>query len=413
MSVLFNWNSIISAFSNDPLRSAEYQHGPQHPERRYGPPSQITLDAVVDDFRPVTAPGLWSAWNDRLVGTAIILGAVWILLIWGYLRRGKKTASNALPPLMLQNGDAKAQESRSHFERILSQRLEAIEQQVQKAAAVTKRVEALEARMKLDQDAIESMHRSMAQRMEALEEGIRTIDGKQLDMEASHIVQRGLSQRLETLESGLQTIDSKTRSASQRIESIDDSVRVIDSRTKAISQRVEAVEDSVGSIDGQATLLSHDLSRGSLAIEKLQRQVKMLPDAEKFKGLSRAWDTRFKKAEAKIEQYKTTLDETLAERAQAAALTLSPMDTQEIEPSGPYADMYGSYDFDMISPSPSTRSQSSVSHTRTYSTVSSSPPSGIPMTPERRRIEMAGFREMTFSSKQKQLHPRHSFGNTK
>lgn len=312
MSVLFNWNSIISAFSNDPLRSTEVQHGPQ-PEKRYVP-SQLTLDALVDDFRPGTAP--WSAWNERFIGTAIILGAVWILLVWGYLRRGKKAQPTAtLPPLTIPNGDLKTEESRAEFDKLLLQRIEAIEQQVQKAAAeqletieteirkgFNKRVEALEARMKADQEAIDGMHSALAQRMEALEEGIRTIDSKQLDMEASHIVQRSLSQRLESLEGSLQGIDSKTRASTQRIESIDDSIRVIDSRTKAISQRVEAVEDSVGSIDGQATLLSHDLSRGGLAIEKLQRQVKMLPDAEKFKGLSRAWETRFKKVETKIEQ---------------------------------------------------------------------------------------------------------------
>ncbi len=310
MSVLFNWNSIISAFSNDPLQPRP-QPGPQ-PENQYAL-SEFTLDTLVNDFNhPVVTP--WG-WAERFTGTAILLGTFWLLFFWLYSRRGKNANLEAPLRRAIQNGAVKSQELQTQFEKYLLQRIDAVEHQIEKASkeqfdtieteirkGLNKRVEALEARIKLDQEAIDDMHRALTQRMEALEECIQAIDGKQLDLEASHIVQRGLNQRLEAVEGTLQAIDNKARSSSQRIEAIDDSVRVIDSRTKALSQRVEAVEDSAGTIDGQTTLLAHDLSRGSLAIEKLQRQVKMLPDAEKFKGLSRAWETRFKKVEAKIEQ---------------------------------------------------------------------------------------------------------------
>ncbi|RYP62625.1 hypothetical protein DL769_007231 [Monosporascus sp. CRB-8-3] len=364
---------------------------------------------------------------------AIVLGTVCMLLVWRYLRRNR-TDLEPLPPLANQdeaikilqrNCTKQVEEARSQFEKSLSQRIEALEKQFQNALSeqskaieenfrkgLNKRVEALEARMKLDQEAIEGAHGTLRQGMETLEECIRSIDGKQLDLEATLIVQRGLNHRLEKVEGTLQTTDGKTRALSQRVEAIDDSSRVLDSRSKSISQRLEAVEDTVGSMDGQAALLSHDVSRGSLAVEKLQKQVKLLPDAEKFKGLSRAWDARFKKMEAKLEQCQRKLEETLEERAETPSLTVSPMESQEIQPTGVFENRRHSYspydDFvSMIPTPPSVRSMSSNSHTRTYSTTSSSPTASMPMTPERKRIDMAGFREMTFSSRQKLL-PRSS-----
>ncbi|RYO92517.1 hypothetical protein DL766_003218 [Monosporascus sp. MC13-8B] len=364
---------------------------------------------------------------------AIVLGTICMLLVWRYLRRNR-TDLEPLPPLANQdeaikilqrNCTKQVEEARSQLEKSLSRRVEALEKQFQNALSeqskaieenfrkgLNKRVEALEARMKLDQKAIEGAHGTLRQGMETLEECIRSIDSKQLDLEATLIVQRGLNHRLEKVEGTLQTTDGKTRALSQRVEAIDDSSRVLDSRSKSISQRLEAVEDTVGSMDGQAALLSHDVSRGSLAVEKLQKQVKLLPDAEKFKGLSRAWDARFKKMEAKLEQCHLKLEETLEERAETPSLTVSPMESQEIQPTGVFENRRHSYspydDFiSMIPTPPSVRSMSSSSHTRTYSTTSSSPTASMPMTPERKRIDMAGFREMTFSSRQKLL-PRSS-----
>ncbi|KAI1750211.1 hypothetical protein F4782DRAFT_510347 [Xylaria castorea] len=239
--------------------------------------------------------------------------------------------------------------------------------------------------------------------MEAFEGYVRTIDAKQLDQEANSIAQRTLGQRLDTVEEGFRTVESKTRASAQRIEAMDDSVRVIDSRAKALSQRVEAAEDNLNESQGQLTLLSHDVNRGGSVIEKLQRQVKMLPDSEKFKSLSRTLEAKLKKLEAKLEEAEAALEEHLAEPP--PSLTWSQIESVEIEPSGPlYTRPYAqSFDDSVTSPSwSSVRSLSTGSHTRTYSTVSSSP-ALPPMTPERKRIDAAGFRETTFSSRQKLL----------
>ena len=301
------------------MSGAAYEDPPEASAHRYaqtrpGP----TLETQVGEFRgaQILDDAPWT-WDDQLtIGTTVLCAFLTLLACLYIRRRSQRRKAEASPT---RNGKIKAildaNGGQSMEDKPLGQRVEALEQLFRQVSAeqfetieteirkgLNKRVEALETRIKLDQEAIEDIHRALTQRMEALEECIKTIDSKHLDVEATHIVQRGLTQRLEAAEGTLQTVDSKARASVQRLESIDDSVRVIDSRSKALSQRVEAVEDSVGSIDGQTTLLSHDLSRGSLAIEKLQRQVKMLPDAEKFKGLSRAWETRFKKMETKIEQ---------------------------------------------------------------------------------------------------------------
>ncbi|KAI1130772.1 hypothetical protein F5Y10DRAFT_275959 [Nemania abortiva] len=286
------------------------------------------------------------------------------------------------------------------FQKVLSEQTEFIEEHVRRS--LNKRIETLEVRIKLDQEALDDVHRALSERMEAFEGYVRTIDAKQLDQEANSIAQLTLSQRLDTVEENFRNVDNKARSSAQRIEAIDDSVRVIDSRAKALSQRVEAAEDNLNTTDAQVTLLSHDVNRGSSIIENLKRQVKMLPDSEKFKGLSRAWEAKLKKLEAKLDETHSSLEEHLAEPP--PSLTWSHIESVEIEPSGPlYTRPHAlSFDGSVISPSSSSvRSHSTNdSHTRSYSTVSSSP---APMTPERKRIDTAGFRETTFSSRQKLL----------
>lgn len=230
----------------------------------------------------------------------------------------------------------------TQYQQALKEQTDAVEEQVRKS--LNKQVETLEVRIKLDQEAFNNVHRMLSERMEAFENYVRTIDSKHLDQEANSIAQHTLSQRLDAVEEGSRNIDSKARSLSQRIEAIDDSVRVIDSRAKALSQRVEAAEDNLNSTDGQVTLLSHDVNRGSSVLEKLQRHVKsklslrnfnvpgfyakpnpshlhhrccafseleqsiligrliVLPDSEKFKGLSRSWEAKLKRLETKIDE---------------------------------------------------------------------------------------------------------------
>ncbi|KAI0466313.1 hypothetical protein F4859DRAFT_497707 [Xylaria cf. heliscus] len=368
----------------------------------------------------------WSAISenptDQFTIGAVLLSTV---LLWLWVRRRKRRRYAATQALIdgdetlsaikkdfAQRTEAfenqldqalkrQAEALEERFKQALREQSELIEEQVRKS--FNKRVETLEVRIKLDQEALNDVHRVLSERMEAFEGYVRTIDAKQLDQEANSIAQRTLSQRLDSVEDGFRHVDSKTRASAQRIEAMDDSVRVIDSRAKALSQRLEAAEDNLNETQGHMTLLSHDVNRGSSVVEKLQRQVKMLPDSEKFKGLSRTWEAKLKKLEAKLEQTETALEDHLAESS--PSLTWSHIESVEIEPSGPlYTQPYSqSFDGSVISPSPSSvRSLStSGSHTRTYSTVSSSP---LPLTPpERKRIDTAGFRETTFSSRQKLL----------
>jgi methyl-accepting chemotaxis protein len=166
----------------------------------------------------------------------------------------------------------KVEDLEEQFQKVVDEQVENVEEHVRKS--FNKRVEELEVRIKLDQQALDDVHRALSERMEAFEGYVRTIDAKQLDQEANSIAQRTLGQRLDAVEESCRNVDTKARASAQRIEAIDDSVRVIDTRAKALSQRIEAAEDNLNTTEGQVTLLSHDVNRGSSVIEKLQRQVK-------------------------------------------------------------------------------------------------------------------------------------------
>ncbi|KAK5632554.1 hypothetical protein RRF57_008268 [Xylaria bambusicola] len=475
MPAFVDWNSLLfgSSPDNEPRRQQKVASNPEldasHPEH---PGSNNALheneipeeslperedivpqiinseDLILETVVPETVgsrvtalPGathwsavLDSAKNDQFTIGAIVLGSLLLWLLFGRRKRLpappapsqplsdqeeildaiKKDFAQRTEALEKQHDQALKQQLEAleeRFQKVLSEQSEAIEEHVRKI--FNKRVEALEVRIKLDQEALNDVHRALSERMEVFEGFVQTIDAKQLDQEANSIAQRTLGQRLDTVEEGLGNVDAKARASSQRIEALDDSVRVIDSRAKALSQRLEAAEDNLNTTDAQVTLMSHDVNRGSSVIEKLQRQVKMLPDSDKFKGLSRTWEAKLKKLEAKLEETEKTLEEHLAEPP--STLTWSQIESVEIEPSGPlYTRPYSqSFDGSVVSPSSSSvRSAStSGSHTRTYSTVSSSPaPVPLtpmsPMTPERRRIDSVGFRDTTFSSRQKFLASR-------
>ncbi|KAI3328108.1 hypothetical protein HD806DRAFT_485107 [Xylariaceae sp. AK1471] len=370
----------------------------------------------------------WSAFprgtNDQITYGVIFLGTVFIWLWLGRRKRSYAASRRLIDQeealsVIKRDFAQRTEALEKQFDEALKQQVEALEEQFQKVVSeqselveeavrksFNKRVETLEVRIKLDQEALDDVHRALSERMEEFEGYVRTIDAKQLDQEANSIAQRTLGQRLDTVEEGFRNIDTKARASAQRIEAIDDSVRVIDSRAKALSQRIEAAEDNLNTTDGQVTLMSHDVNRGSSVIEKLQRQVKMLPDSEKFKGLSRTWEVKLKKLEAKLDETQKALEEHLAEPP--PSLTWSHIESVEIEPSGPvYTTRPHALSFDgsVISPSSSSvRSHSTAgSHARSYSTMSSSPALHSPMTPERRRIDSVGFRETTFSSRQKLL----------
>ncbi|KAI1108292.1 hypothetical protein F5Y14DRAFT_93984 [Nemania sp. NC0429] len=356
--------------------------------------------------------------NDQFTIGAVILGTAFLWLLFGRRKRNhassrrladgedlsvvKKDFAERTEALEKQLGQALKKQAEAlevRFQQVLIEQSNAIEEEVRKS--LNKRVETLEVRIKLDQEALEDVHRALSERLEAFEGYVQTIDAKQLDQEANSIAQLTLSQRLDTVEENFRNVENKARSSAQRIEAIDDSVRVIDSRAKALSQRVEAAEDNLNTTDAQVTLLSHDVNRGSSVIEKLQRQVKMLPDSEKFKGLSRTWEAKVKKLETKLDETHSALEEHLAEPP--PSLTWSQIEFVEIEPSGPLYARPHSLSFDESIASPSSSSvRSHSTNGRTYSTVSSSP-AFPPMTPERKRIDTAGFRETTFSSRQKLL----------
>ncbi|KAI0913610.1 hypothetical protein F4824DRAFT_81290 [Ustulina deusta] len=428
------WNALPeSAIPEEPLPETE-----SIVPRIITPESVISESVISGGVVPETVgpPGTllrpaahWSAvlesTNDQLTVGAVLLGSVLLWLLVGRRKKGyvasrrltdQEETLNAIQKDFAQRTDAldkqhdqalkrQAESLEERFQQVLSERSEVIEEHVRKS--FNKRVETLEVRIKLDQEALNDVHRALSERMEVFESYVRTIDAKHLDEEANSIAQRALSQRLDTVEESFKHVDSKARASSQRIEALDDSVRVIDSRAKALSQRLEAAEDNLNTTDGQVTLMSHDVNRGSSVIEKLQRQVKMLPDSEKFKGLSRTWEAKLKKLEAKLDETQKTLEEHLAEPP--PSLTWSHIESVEIEPSGPlYTRPHAlSFDGSVVSPSSSSvRSHSTTdSHARTYSTVSSSP-ALAPMTPERRRIDTVGFRDTTFSSRQKLLASR-------
>lgn len=229
--------------------------------------------------------------NDQFTVGVVLLGTVFLWLLFGRRKRNRAHSrrltdgddlnvvkkdfserTEALEKQLEQALKKQAEALEVRFQQVLSEQSNAIEEEVRKS--LNKRVETLEVRIKLDQEALEDVHRALSDRLEAFEGYVRTIDAKQLDQEANSIAQLTLSQRLDTVEENFRNVENKARSSAQRIEAIDDSVRVIDSRAKALSQRVEAAEDNLNTTDAQVTLLSHDVNRGSSIIEKLQRQVK-------------------------------------------------------------------------------------------------------------------------------------------
>ncbi|KAI1279782.1 hypothetical protein F5Y07DRAFT_357804 [Xylaria sp. FL0933] len=401
-------------------------------------PESMVPETVVPQSKLLGGATHWRAVlensNDQFTIGAIVLVSL-VLWLWVGRRKRRPVASlrsadqeeaiktikkdfaQRMEALQKQHDQALKQQAEAleeRFKQVLNEQSEGIEEHVRKS--LNKRVETLEVRIKLDQEALNDVHRALSGRMEVFESYVQTIDAKHLDQEANSIAQRTLSQRLDNVEESVKNVDAKARASSQRIEAMDDSVRVIDSRVKALSQRLEAAEDNLNTTDGQVTLMSHDVNRGSSVIEKLQRQVKMLPDSEKFKGLSRTWESKLKKLEAKLDETQKSIEEHLAEPP--PSLSWSHIESIEIEPCGPLYTRPHSLSFDgsVISPSSSSvRSHStSGSHTRTYSTVGSSPVTTplTPMTPERRRIETAGFRDTTFSSRQKFLtHRTESWSN--
>ncbi|KAK8110677.1 uncharacterized protein PG998_007134 [Apiospora kogelbergensis] len=335
-----------------------------------------------------------------------------------------------------QDLDDKVKAIESHVQKSLGQRLEEIDDDVRRRLKQSVEIFEDGLRTKLNKESFDAIYREVSIRVEALEEGVRIMDGKQLDVEAATIVQRALGQRLNTVEETMRAVEGKTRTTSQRADAFDDSLRVIDSRTKAMSQRLEAVEDNMGNIDAQTTLLSHDVTRGEKAIENVQRQVRTLPDNERMKEFSEIWETKFLEIEAKVEEFEGERTKLLEDIQRGPTLTWSRMDSQEIEPSGPlytqqeeehtedededdYVDPLMSpehhtfnYNSNMAfmppTPSPSDRSRSrgSRSSDSFYIKRSTPTPTSASSQSKRKRLEAAGFTDTTFASRQRLFHSR-------
>ncbi|KAK6855561.1 hypothetical protein PG995_007712 [Apiospora arundinis] len=332
-----------------------------------------------------------------------------------------------------QDLDDKVKAIEGHAQKSLGQRLEEIDDDVRRRLKQSVEIFEDGLRTKLNKESFDAIYREVSIRVEALEEGVRIMDGKQLDVEAATIVQRALGQRLNVVEETLRTVEGKTRTSGQRADAFDDSLRVIDSRTKAMSQRLEAVEDNMGSIDAQTTLLSHDVNRGEKAIESVSRQVRTLPDNEKMKEFSDVWESKFREIEAKVEEFEGERMKLLEDATRSPTLTWSRMDSQEIEPSGPlYAPQTDDEDDDdddepeqLMSPQhhtfnydsnsaflPPTPSPSDRSHSSRGSRVSDSfymkrsTPTPTSSMSKRKRLEAAGFTDTTFASRQRLFHSR-------
>ncbi|KAI2622871.1 hypothetical protein GGS21DRAFT_534448 [Xylaria nigripes] len=447
MPVFIDWDHLLFG---SPPRTATRQQLPPHPQRDtshskilesrnslvedVGPESAVRESVVTEPkllgdgglgsqssaAESVATPEHWRlitmCENDQLLVAVIFLTTALYCVWFGFSRRKESyTASQCL---------AVTQDPLDIIKRDFTQRTEALEQQLNQSLndqikvateqfqkvmdglriSLNKRIETLENRIRLDQEALDRVHRALSERMSAFEGYVRTIDAKHLDQEANHIGQRMLCQRLDIVEESFRHVDAKARASAQRIEVIDDSVRVVDSRAKALSQRIEAVEDEWNSRDDRLTLLSHDVNRGTSVIEKLRKQVKTLPDSDQFKGLSRSWETKLQKLETELEETRKALDEHVT--VPPPSLTWSHIESVEIEPcgvqyTGPQAQFPDEF---VVSPSSSVHSYStSGSYTRSVSTASTSPATRSPMTPERKRFDLAGFRETTFSSRQKLL----------
>lgn len=344
-----------------------------------------------------------------------------------------------------QDLDDKVKAIEGHVQKSLGQRLEDIDDDVRRRLKQSVEVFEDGLRTKLNKESFDGIYREVSLRVEALEEGVRIMDGKQLDVEAATIVQRALGQRLNTVEETLTAVEGKTRTSGQRADAFDDSLRVIDSRTKAMSQRLEAVEDNIGSIDAQTTLLSHDVTRGEKAIEGVSRQVKALPDNDRLKEFSDMMESKISDIEAKLEELEGERMKMLEDAERKATLTWSRMDSQEIEPSGPLytrtaeepetedederdhvnalglgqtpehpsqTDNFFAYTpahghFMPPTPSPSDRSKSSRSSRSSDSFyMKRSTPTPTSAWSKRKRLEAAGFTDTTFASRQRLFHSR-------
>ncbi|KAK7965811.1 uncharacterized protein PG986_000088 [Apiospora aurea] len=340
-----------------------------------------------------------------------------------------------------QDLDDKVKAIEGHVQKSLGQRLEDIDDDVRRRLKQSVEVFEDGLRTKLNKESFDGIYREVSLRMEALEEGVRIMDSKQLDVEAATIVQRALGQRLNTVEETLGAVEGKTRTSGQRADAFDDSLRVIDSRTKAMSQRLEAVEDNMGSIDATTTLLSHDVNRGEKAIESVSRQVKTLPDNDRLKEFSDIMETKFSEIEAKLEELEGERMKLLEDAQRSPELTWSRVDSQEIEPSGPvytnpelfkdpdlythpegiehtpdhHSDKFFAFTpahgghFMPPTPSPSDRSQSSRASRSSGGSSDSfymkRKTSSSSMS-KRKRLEAAGFTDTTFASRQRLFHSR-------
>ncbi|KAI0205732.1 hypothetical protein F4808DRAFT_242970 [Astrocystis sublimbata] len=316
------------------ISQSVFSESEKEKEKESSVPEVLVPESAVPET--VTPPALsWRAISENPNDQFTIGGAVLLCTIffWLWLRRKRRHAdvkrlvdgdealsamrkdfaqrTEAFDKQLDQSLKRQAESLEARFKQALKEQSEIIEENARKS--FNKRVETLEVRIQLDQEALNDVHRALSERMEAFEGFVQMIDAKQLDQEANNIAQRTLSQRLDVTEEGLKNVENKARASAQRIEAMDDSVRVIDTRAKSLSQRVEAAEDNLNETEGQITLLSHDVNRGSSVIEKLQRQVKMLPDSEKFKGLSRTWEAKLKKLETKLDETATTVEELVAE----------------------------------------------------------------------------------------------------
>ncbi|KAK8048000.1 hypothetical protein PG996_016064 [Apiospora saccharicola] len=395
---------------------------------------------------------------------AVVLASYWTVLVYRKLF-GRTTESSSLKLLTgttAGNGevalaeqieaiqkrfqedlDDKVKAIEGHVQKSLGQRLEDIDDDVRRRLKQSVEVFEDGLRTKLNKESFDGIYRDVSMRFEALEEGVRIMDSKQLDVEAATIVQRALGQRLNTVEETLTAVEGKTRTSGQRADAFDDSLRVIDSRTKAMSQRLEAVEDNIGSIDAQTTLLSHDVTRGEKAIEGVSRQVKTLPDNDRLKEFSDIMESKFSDIEAKLEELEAERMKMIEDAERKATLTWSRMDSQEIEPSGPlytrtaeeletddeeeqdhvnalgqtpehagHTDNFFAYTpahghFMPPTPSPSDRSKSSRSSRSSDSFyMKRSTPTPTSAWSKRKRLEAAGFTDTTFASRQRLFHSR-------
>lgn len=334
----------------------------------------------------------------------------------------------------------------ARFQEALAQRIKALEAQTEEALETRataleatlrqhlgKRVDEVEdgLRAKVNKEAFDALYAALGRRVEALEAGVRILDSRQLDQEACGVGQRALGRRLDGVEASARALDARADAAGQRLDALDDGLRVADCRGRAAGQRLDALEDNVGAVDGQTTLLAHDVERGRAGLDRLARQVRVLPGADRLRALVDEWEARFGALEAHVAGELAEAHGRLLEAAPPAPeLSWSPLVAQEIEPACPlYTDADAAsavttphdrrgpepghhrfgYMGDVMppTPSPSDRSHSSRSN-RTSSSLAGRDVLGCTPTgaSKRKKLEEAGFKEPTFASRQRLYHAR-------